>query len=242
MFSVQYIKKRAAWGLLFLVGIFLTACSSEPLPQKEYSLDQSIPLPHAVTANPPGGALMLSSNTRAGDALGSMLLPRVGSGGAILVTTMVDMENFEKSSSFGRTSMQQISSRLSQHGFKVLEARLGSALRFERRAGEFMLTRDSMRLLTENHDAHAVLVGTYSESRDKVFVSVRVVRLVDNAILGAYEYYLPKNDDVDALIWSGQDASGGAYTSSGAASSTPGYDSRTNSLWKRYAPREQAFK
>lgn len=224
------MKNRLAWGLVFLLGIILTACAKtevkaeESVPVLAVKAEQTNPqLPHAVSVNPPGGAMLLSGNTMAGDALGEMLLPKLGSGSAILAASMVDMDNFDKSSAFGRTSMQQVGSRLSQYGFKLLEPRLGATLRFEKRQGEFMLTRDSLRLLMNEHDAHAVLVGTYSESKDKIFVSVRVVRLADSAVLGAYEYYLPRNEDVETLM--------------GASSTVPG----GNHLWRKYATREPAF-
>lgn len=225
MFDLINTRKRFVWGVILLLGIILTACSSpEPDDDMTAGLEgrNAARLPHAVGVNPPGGAIMLSGNTQAGDALGDILLPRIGSGSGILVTTMVDMENFDKSSAFGRTSMQQIGSRLSQHGFKVLEPRLASSLRFDKSQGEFMLSRDSMKLLRDNYDAHAVLVGTYTESKDKVFISVRVVRFADNAIVAAYEYYLPKSEDVQALM---------------GASRLPG----GNHLWSRFATREPAF-
>lgn len=228
MFKLQDTKSRFVWGILFLLGIILTACGQKAKPDEgpaitlNQGLEQSQRLPHAVGVNPPGGAMMLSGNTKAGDALGDMLLPKVGSSSSILLTTMVDMEDFEKSSAFGRASMQQVGSRLSQHGFRVIEPDIGANLRFERRQGVFMLTRETMKLLHDNHDAHAAMVGTYSESKDKVFLSVRVVRLQDSAILGAYEYYLPKNEDVEALL---------------GVTRVPG----GNHLWGRYVAREPAF-
>lgn len=220
----EKIRSRMTWGGMLLLGILLTACSSGPGPENDAELAgrNAERLPHAVGANPPGGAVMLSGNTRAGDALGDMLLPRVGSGGGILAASLVDLDDLDRTSAFGRASMQQVASRLSQHGFKVLEPRLGATLRFEKRGGEFMLTRDSLRLLSDSYEAHAALVGTYSESKDKVFMSVRVVRLSDGAVLGAYEYYLPRNEDVEALL-------GGARAPGG------------NHLWSRYATREPAF-
>lgn len=224
MLKINTTGNRLAWGIMLLLGIILTACSSATPDAGGGAARNSLPgaMPHAVSVNPPGGALMLSANTVAGDALGQELLPKVGSGSAILVTTMVDMENFDKSTAFGRTSMQQVGSRLSQHGFRVLEPRLGSSIRFEKREGEFILTRDSMKLLADNYNVHAVMVGTYSESLDKVYLSVRVVRFSDNAILGSYEYYLPKNGDVEALM---------------GVARVPG----GNHLWSRYSARESAF-
>lgn len=218
IFNMTNIRIRAAWGLMCLAGILLTACA----PAQEPEVAGADRLPHAVIAEQPGGVLMLNANTKAGDVLGDILLPRMGSTSGILVATMVNMEDFEKTSAFGRISMQQIGSRLSQHGFKVLEPRLASTMRFEKRGGEFMLTRESLQLLSSQYDAHAVMVGTYSESKDRVFTSVRVVRLNDNSVVAAYEYYLPKNDDVQALLGIER----GKFD---------------DGLWYKYARREQAF-
>ncbi len=221
--KISDYKNRILWGVLCMVGILLTACApATPEQNAQPPVSMNERLPHAVSQNPPGGVLMLSSNTKAGDALGNILLPRMGSTGGVLVTSLVNLEDLDKTCAFGRLTTQQIGSRLSQHGFKVLEPRLSSTLRFENREGEFMLTRESMRLLSTEYDAHAVMVGTYSESKDRVFLSVRVVRLNDSAVMAAYEYFLPKNDDVQALMGVGRG----------------GHD---NALWFKYAKRDQAF-
>ena len=143
---------------------------------------------------------MLTANTYAGDALSAGLQQRIGAGSGILAATMVDMESLDDSSAFGRMSMQQIGSRVAQHGFKVQDVRLTEAMRMDIRQGEFMLSRDTTRILAQDYDAHAVLVGVYSRSTDKVFISVRAIRLDDAAVIAAYEYYLPKDGDVQTLL------------------------------------------
>jgi len=182
-------------------------------------------LPHAMPVDPPGGSYMLTANTFAGDALHKMLLLRMGSGGGILTTSLVNLHNFEQTSAFGRVASQQIGSRLGQYGFRVIEARLASTLSMTPRTGEFMLTRETARLLADTHDAAAVLVGSYSDEGSNVFVSVRVVRLSDNTILGAYEYYLPRDDDVRTLLASGKKGGGG-----------------NGSAWGRHNARTPAFR
>jgi hypothetical protein len=87
-----------------------------------------------------------------------------------------------------------------------------------------MLSRDMGSLLAAEYDAHAVLVGTYSRSGEKVFVSARILRLTDGALLAAYEYYLPFGGDIARLLDSGADGA-----SSGDA------------LWHKYNARGQAF-
>lgn len=186
--------------ITLLLAVLLAGCASE----QRYP-----PLPHAVPVDPPSGSLMLTANTYAGDVLSAELLQRIGSGSGILAATMADMENLDDSNPFGRTSMQQVGSRVAQHGFKVLDVRLTEAMRMDLRQGEFMLSRDTARILAQDYNAHAVLVGLYSRSGDKVFISVRAIRLEDAAVIAAYEYYLPKNGDVQAMLTSRAKDAGG---------------------------------
>ena len=203
--------------LLLFTGLLVSGCSSRP---ETVSMPN---LPQAMPVNPPDGSYMLTANTYAGDALHKMLLLRMGSEGGILTTSFVDMNNFEETSPFGRIAAQQVGSRIGQYGFRVLEPRLADTLVLERQNGEFMLTRDARRVLTAEYDANAVLVGCYSNAGGSVFVSARVVRLSDNAIMGAYEYYLPRDAEVGSLL---------AGTSSA---------SRGDGVWERHSRREQAF-
>jgi hypothetical protein len=201
---------------LVALSAAVSACSSGPARLAVPNLPQAMPV------DPPGGSYMLTVNTYAGDALHKMLLLRMGSGGGILTTTFVDMHDFDRTSAFGRVASQQVGSRLGQYGFRVIEARLAPALRMVPRSGEFMLTREAARLLADTYDAHSVLVGSYSDEGANVFVSARVVRLADNVIMGAYEYCLPREEDVERLL-----AGGGGRDGDG--------------VWERYNGRTPAF-
>ncbi|WP_051258026.1 FlgO family outer membrane protein [Desulfovibrio cuneatus] len=161
------------------------------------------PLPQAMPVDPPPGSAMLTANTFAGDALAAMLLKRVDASNGILVASFVEMENTEQSSPFGRTSMQQVSSRLGQHGFRVTEMRLGDGMRINPAQGEIMLTREASRLMAQEHNAHAVLLGMYSPTDANIFVSARVVRLSDSAVIAAYEYFIPYSEDAMVLLRQG---------------------------------------
>ena len=203
---------------------FAAGCSSKE-PAKV-----AVPnLPQSMAVNPPPGSLMLTSNTYAGDALHKMLLLRMGSGGGILTTSFVDIHDLNRTSAFGRVASQQVGSRLGQYGFRVIEARIANTLSMTPgpggNAGEFMLTRESARLLADTYDANAVLVGCYSDYGNTIFVSVRVVRLSDNTIMGAYEYHVPRDADVGALLA----GSGGRGALGG------------DGIWNYYNGREQAF-
>jgi TolB-like protein len=214
-------------ALPVLAGFFLSGCSFSDTGERAKFTAVYGPLPHASVQEQPGDALLLKSNMDAGDALAAQLLLRVGSGSGILSASLVELRDLDKSSLLGQTCAEQIGSRLSQHGFKVLDSRLGADIRMEKTGGEFMLTRDSAKLLSENLDAHAALLGVYSETGQRVFLSVRVVRLNDNAVIAAYEYYLPKHDDIVSLLGNGNNRGNNA-----GGSGHP---------WFGYATREQAF-
>ena len=182
-------------------------------------------LPQAMPMDPPGGSGMLSLNTYAGDALVKQLLVRMGSGAGILTTNFVELDDFGRTSAFGRLASQQVGSRMGQHGFRVIEARVASMFSMNRQ-GEFMLTRDTAQLLTTEYDAGAVLVGMYKVVGNRMFVSARIVRIADNVLMGAYEYYLPLNEEVRALL--------------GPSSLSAGGTSHEYDVWSRYSARGQA--
>jgi hypothetical protein len=176
-----------------------------------------------MPVDPPSGADLLTANTYAGDALSSMLLQRAGLDSGILATSLVRLDALEATSAFGRLAGQQVSSRIAQHGFMVLDVRLTNAFSVTSE-GEFMLSRDVGRLLASEYNAHAVLVGTYSSGAGRIFVSTRILRLTDGTVLAAYEYFLPLSGDTVRLLGS-------------SAGSSPASDA----LWHRYNARGQAF-
>lgn len=201
------------FSCILVFGLVVSGCSSGPARM-------AVPnLPQAMPADPPGGSLLLTASTHAGDALHKMLLLRMGSGGGILTTSLVDLHNFSRTSAFGRVTSQQVASRIGQYGFRIVEARIAASLAMTSE-GEFMLTRESAKLLADTYDANAVLVGCYADSGSNVFVSLRVVRLSDNAVVAAYEYYLPRGGDVARLL-------------AGYGGGDP--------VWERYGARKQAF-
>lgn len=218
---------------VMLLSLLASGCASS-----SNDPDRAMPLlPQAMPMDPPAGSGMLSLNIHAGDALSQMLLVRMGSGSGILVTNLVELDNLEKTSAFGRLASQQIASRIGQHGFRVLEARLGSAFRMNSQ-GEFMLTRDTAQLLTTEYGAGAVLVGSYSRIGNRLFISARIVRLADNVLMGAYEYFLPLNEEVRALL--GPAVPGTAavlpHTVQGSVVSSQLHE---HSVWARYSARGQ---
>ncbi len=184
--------------------------------------------------DPAASSPLLKSSMAAADALSGMLYGRLGPGTPILAASLSDLEDLNQSSPMGRLISQQIASRLSENGYTVLDARLRGDMKFETGGGEFLLSRDTGQL-KHSYAAEAALTGTYSRGADRWYISTRVLRLADSAILAAYEYTLPLNG---ADVRAGGGGTGAAAAAGGTEAA--GGAAVNAADWQRYAPRQQA--
>jgi TolB-like protein len=129
----------------------------------------------------------------------------------ILVATLVNINDLQSSSAFGRMTSEQIASRLANSGLPVAEIKLREAILVEEGRGELMLSRDA-RAIAKSRGAQALVVGTYAIGRDAVFVNARLVSAVDGRILSSHDYVVPMTRDVAALINSDINAALGITT------------------------------
>jgi TolB-like protein len=118
---------------------------------------------------------------------------------AVLVATLVDIDKLA-GSRLGRTLSEHLSTRLTKNGYKVMELKLRDTIFVKQSEGELMLSRE-IREIGKNHEAQALLVGTYSESRGRVYVTIRLVSAADGTVISAHDYLLPIDANVRALLW-----------------------------------------
>ncbi|KHD06523.1 hypothetical protein PN36_12050 [Candidatus Thiomargarita nelsonii] len=118
---------------------------------------------------------------------------------AILVTSFVNIDNVQQSSTFGRMTAEQIGSRLVQRGYKVIEMKMRGTVFVQEKTGELLLSR-KLRQISLQHDAYAVVVGTYGSSKGTVYVTAKLVRAADNVILSSYDYRLPMGPDTKKML------------------------------------------
>ncbi len=116
----------------------------------------------------------------------------------LLVTTIVNIDALEDSSTFGRTLSQYLCSALVIRGNSVKEVRMRTSLFVKQKGGEFILSRDVKKLISEQ-SSQAILVGTYSMGRYTVQVNLRLIDSVDSTILSSYDVALPLGCETRAL-------------------------------------------
>jgi len=122
-----------------------------------------------------------------------------GTGAPFIIATLVNIDQLEQSSTLGRLISEQVASRMSQLGYGVLELKVRNGVYMKRNEGELLLTRE-IKEVASTHNAQAVIVGTYAESSNMVYVNLKVVNPASNLILAAYDYALPLDKQIHSLI------------------------------------------
>ena len=92
----------------------------------------------------------------------------------IIMTSIVNLDNLSKTSTFGRVLSEALIDELHIRKFHVLDFRTQDLI-IVNKNGEFSLTRDQSRL-TDEIPYGLILVGTYSKLSDnKVLINIRIV-------------------------------------------------------------------
>jgi TolB-like protein len=118
----------------------------------------------------------------------------------VLAACFVDVNNVQRSSSFGRMLAEHIVSRLSQRGYTVVEMKLREDVYIKEQAGEFLLSR-KIREVSKSHNAQAVVVGTYLSAPDALYVAAKIVQGKDARIISSCDFKLPQSESLKSILW-----------------------------------------
>ncbi len=140
------------------------------------------------------------------DRLAANAIEPLGPTDTVLVASFVSINNLEESSTFGRLMAEQIASRFAQRGTRVIELKVRQQSVFIKEGkGEFMLSRD-VRAISASHNVSGIVVGTYADAGDLVYVSARIVRPADNVIRSATDFGIPLDPSVVSAALRGRSA------------------------------------
>lgn len=143
----------------------------------------------------------VAANYEAADSLLSQLSGRLVADKPLIMATVVNIDALDQSSTLGRLVSEQVSTRLAQGGLRMLEMKLRTSVYMKRQQGEMMLTRE-VGEVAHNHNAQAVVVGSYAETSDAVFVNIKVVHPQTNQVLAANDFVLAKDGVVRSMLMS----------------------------------------
>ncbi len=117
----------------------------------------------------------------------------------LLIATVVNIDSMNQSSRFGRLISEQISTRLTQQGFNVVEMKLRNNVYIREGTGELLLSRD-VRDLSKNYNAQVVMVGNYAVASGYAYLTLKAVTVADNRVIAATNYLLPLTENNKALL------------------------------------------
>lgn len=143
---------------------------------------------------------LIATNYKAADALLAQAGPQLAPQHPVIVATLVNINALEESSPLGRLISEQVGARLAQNGHRVVELKIRQKLYMKRNEGELMLTRE-IKDIARQQDAQALVIGTYAESADRVFINLKLTQIETNITLAAVDYALPLDMNVRSLLY-----------------------------------------
>lgn len=136
---------------------------------------------------------MMDLNYEAADEMTGSLRSRLPKDSPLFVKSFVNMMDARDLSPFGRVVAEQVAARLVANGFAVT-------------AGEPYVPTPPPAPDEPNkqpatvEQKPSVLTGTYILGQDVIFISATVTALTNDAVLAAYQWNLPINDNMRALL------------------------------------------
>ena len=101
----------------------------------------------------------------------------------VLITSFVKLNEFKKTTEFGRVVSESLIDELSNRGFNVIEFRGQMSVSVNDK-GEYFITRKTNRLKNKVPNTY-VVVGTYSRQFGKVMLNARVIDNVTGKIISS---------------------------------------------------------
>lgn len=150
--------------------------------------------------NPPTAKVVEASYATA-DALVVRAGVNLSKSKPLIAATFVNIDDLEQTSTFGRIISKQVASRFTQQGFNIIEMLFRHNVFIKQNTGEFLLSRE-LRNISSEHNAQAVIVGTYAIGRKTVYVNALLIRAVDSIVLASHDYILPIDPDMAYMLQS----------------------------------------
>jgi TolB-like protein len=116
----------------------------------------------------------------------------------VMVTPFVSLDNFKKTSRFGRFVAENLTHELQVRGWNVIDIRLAKNLTINK-DGEFSLTRD-INKLKRNYKIGAVVTGTYSIIDCTVFLNARTIDIETGEVISTAQFSIAYDLVANLLI------------------------------------------
>jgi len=117
----------------------------------------------------------------------------------VLITSFVRLDNFKKTTEFGRIVSESMINEMSNRGFNIIEYRGQMAVSINEQ-GEYFITRNPYKLKDEIPNTY-VVVGTYSRQYGRVMLNARVIDNITGRIISSARSTYLHNRRNDCILF-----------------------------------------
>lgn len=117
----------------------------------------------------------------------------------VLITSFVRLDNFKKTTEFGRIVSESMINEMSNRGFNIIEYRGQMAVSINEK-GEYFITRNPYKLKDKVPNTY-IVVGTYSRQFGKVMLNARVIDNITGKIISSSRATYLHNKRNDCILF-----------------------------------------
>ncbi|NOU14725.1 MAG: hypothetical protein HOO92_12315 [Methylococcaceae bacterium] len=117
----------------------------------------------------------------------------------IVVSTLLNVDNLNQTSAFGRIVSDQIASAFHDAGHEIIGMELPIDLFILKDGGELALS-DETKAQLRKHQAAVLVGGVYAPGKKNTYVSLRVVDLFSKRVISTYDFSVPMGPDARLLL------------------------------------------
>jgi len=117
----------------------------------------------------------------------------------IVVSTLLNVDNLNKTSAFGRIISDQIASAFHQSGYQIIGMEMPIDLFIMDEDGKIRLSKENKAMLRP-YQAGVIVGGVYAPGKKNSYVSLRIVDLNTKNVISSTDYSIPMGPDAKKLM------------------------------------------
>ncbi len=157
----------------------------------------------------PTDADLIEVSHDAADTLQSNLLKTIPKHSLIIVSTLLNVNDLKKTSSFGRIISDQIASAFHDLGYRIIGMEMPIDLFVMQEDGGLHLSDETKKML-KKYGAAAIVGGVYAQGSQTAYVSLRVIDTNSKNIISSTDLSVPMGPDAKVLLESKEVGSAGS--------------------------------
>jgi hypothetical protein len=117
----------------------------------------------------------------------------------IIVSTLVNVDNQNQTSSFGRIISDQVASAFHDSGYQIIGMELPIDLFVMQEGGQLHLTPE-IRQMLKRYNANNIVGGVYAPGKKNTYVSLRLIDLNSRSFVSSADFSVPMGPDAKTLL------------------------------------------